>query len=99
MDFARIIRTEEEIRSSDIKKLIAERDDLVPIPERTGINPFTKEPTVFKAPPGARYQPDGEPLGNLTLEDGVILTSGIPESIIAEVAAVLGAQWSEDDRS
>lgn len=99
MDFAKIIRTADRISPSDIDELIAGRDELNPIPDRTGINPFTREPITFKAPPGALYQANGETLGNLTLEDGVILTTGIPESVVVEIAAALKAEWSEDDRS
>lgn len=99
MEFAKIVRAGKAIDHTEIEDLISKRDDLQPIPDRTGINPFTREPTVFRAPPGAIYELDGERLGNLTLEEGVILTTGIPETVVVEVAAVLNAEWSQDDHS
>lgn len=99
MDFAKISRLGGEIYPSEIEALIESRGDLQPLPVRSGINPFTREPTVFRPPPGAMYQPGGERRGNLTLEEGVVLTTGIPKSVVVELADTLNAEWSEDDRS
>lgn len=100
MDFGVIKRAGGPIEPEEWKRVIAAHSALQPIPPRTGINPFTKEPVLFHAPDGAAYYfEDGQKVGNLALEEGEIKTTGVPAAVCEEIAAALSAELHEGDRS
>ncbi len=68
-------------------------------PDRTEINPFTKEKVFSPGEGKAYYVVDGERMGNATLEEGEILTTGIPREFCDQIALSLNAETFEDDRS
>jgi hypothetical protein len=95
--FMRITRPDGAIRTEEVDSLIAKRDDLQAIADSRMINPFTKEPITSAGT--ALYLRQGKPVGNLTVEDGDVLTTGIPRSVCEELAELLGAAVHKDDRS
>src|SRR5262245_46262833 len=100
MDFGVIKRSGASIQLDEWKRVIAAHAALEPVPPRTGINPFTKEPVVFNATGGAAlYVENGDAVGNLSFEDGEISTTGVPTAICLEIAASLSAKFHEDYRS
>ena len=99
MDFGRISRLTGEIGLEEWNLVIESSDFLLPIPDREGTNPFTQEKMVISGAGKAYYLENGERTGNIALEDGELLTTGVPESACQEIAKELGAQVLEDDRS
>ena len=85
----RIARPVGSIRLRNLDELIAKRDDLQPVPERWLVNPFTKEPIFASGAGKALYLRRGKAIGNLSLEDGEVLTTGIPRAVCEELAALL----------
>ena len=86
------------IDHSDWHRLIADHIALEPVPDREMINPFTKARIVASGAGKAYYRMGKKRVGNLSLEDGVILTSGVPRDFCVELARTLGAEVLEDDR-
>ena len=86
MEFARIRRAARPITLSEWNKIIASHASLEQMPDRTGINPFTKEKIDFPGAGKAYYVVDGARAGNASLEDGEILTTGILRDVCEEVA-------------
>lgn len=68
-------------------------------PDRTGVNPFTKEPILFSGRGKALFIVDGRRVGNIVLEQGQLLTTGVPKATCLEIALRLGAQVFEAERS
>lgn len=99
MDFGRIRRNSQLIDLPEWEKIIASNPLLEQIPDRIGINPFTKEKVVFPGKGAAYYVVDGERIGNASLEEGEILTTGIPREFCEQIAQALNANVFEDDRS
>ena len=99
MDFGRIKRDAHRIKLAEWNKIIASTSSLEQVPDRTGINPFTKEKLVFPGEGKAYYVADGERVGNASLEEGEILTTGIPREVCEQIAQLLNAKLSEEDRS
>src|SRR5438034_1033361 len=99
MDFGRIKRDARPIKLPEWNKIIASTSALEQVPDRTGINPFTKEKVVFPGQGKAYYVVDGERIGNASLEEGEILTTGIPRELCEQIAQSLKAKVFEDDRS
>src|SRR2546425_1136355 len=99
MDFARIRRIERPITLPEWNEIIASHASLEQVPDRTGVNPFTKEAVLFSGVGKAYYMVDGERLSNASLEGDEILTTGIPQEVCEQVAQCLNASVFEDDRS
>jgi hypothetical protein len=99
MDFGAIKRPDRAIDHSDWQRLIADHIALEPVPDREMINPFTKVRIVASGAGKAYYSMGKKRVGNLSLEDGVIRTSGVPRDFCVELARTLGAEVLEDDRS
>ena len=99
MDFGKIKRNARPIKLAEWNKIIALMPVLEQVPDRTGINPFTKEQVVFPGKGKAYYVVDGEKIGNASLEEGEILTTGIPRDVCEQIAKSLKAKVFEDDRS
>ena len=97
--FTRITRPVGSIRLGDLDELIAKRDDLQPFPARRLVNPFTKEPIVATGAGKALYLRRDKAIGNLSLEDGEVLATGIPRAVCEELAALLDATVHDDDRT
>ena len=68
MDFARIQRDTTPITLSEWNAVIAAHTFLQRMPDRTGINPFTKENVLFSGEGKAYYLVEGERAGNASLE-------------------------------
>jgi hypothetical protein len=99
MDFGKIARQGKEIRLHEWTHVIGSNDFLRPVPDREGVNPFTQEKVVFRGGAKAYYIQGGEKAGNLALESGEILTTGVPKSVCDTIASQLHAQVFEDYRS
>ncbi len=99
MDFGRIKRDARPIKLPEWNKIVASMSSLEQMPDRTGINPFTKEKEVFRGEGKAYYVVDGERIGNASLEDGEILTTGVPLELSEQIAQSLMAKVFDDDRS
>ncbi len=89
--FTRIAKPKDSILLRELDEVIAERPDLQPVPDRKMVNPFTKEPVIALGMGKALYLEQGKPVGNLSLEDGEVLTTGIPRVVCEELAALLAA--------
>lgn len=99
MQFGRISRSEQRIQLDEWCEMIESRDFLQPIPDRKQTNPFTNEEVVFSGEGKAYYVEDGEEVGNIALEDGQLLITGVPKAICNLIAEQLGAQFFQDERS
>lgn len=99
MDFGKIKRDARPIQLPEWNTIVASTSALELVPDRTRINPFTKEKVVFPGEGKAYYVVDGERIGNASLEKGEILTTGIPRELCEQIARVLKAKVFEDDRS
>jgi hypothetical protein len=99
MDFSRIKRDGYPILLPEWNRIIQSSSVLVQVPDRTGTNPFTKETVIFPGEGKAHYVVAGKTVGNASLEDGEILTTGIPRDVCEQIARVLKAVVFEDDRS
>jgi hypothetical protein len=97
--FARITRNNGAIRSEEIDAIIGKRDDLRAVPDRQMVNPFIKEPIAVPGACKALYLEKGKAVGNFSLEDREVLTTGIPRAVCEELAALLHATVRDDDRS
>ena len=69
------------------------------MPPRQGMNPATKQVLHFPVEGKAIYVEDGRKTGNISLEDGELLTGNVPLAVCEKIANELGAVVSEDDRS
>ncbi len=60
-----------------------------------GVNPFTRKPTMYERPHAMDVTIDGQALGTMVWEAGVIHVSGAEELkvVAAEIAAALGAAF------
>lgn len=79
MDFGKITRPDEEIRLDEWKTVITSNDFLRPVPDREGVNPFTQGRIVIPGEGKVYYVENGEDTGSVSLEDGVLLTTGVPK--------------------
>ncbi len=99
MDFGRIVKDAGEIDPGKWNEIIAKNELLEQAPDRKGVNPFTNEEVIFSGAGVAFYYENGEKVGNICLQDGVLLTTGVPMSFSFELAKILNAVACEDDRS
>lgn len=95
----RIRRDAYPITLTEWNEIIASHNSFEQMADRTGTNPFTKEKVLFSGMGKAYYVVDGYRLGNASLEDGEILTTGIPRDVCEQVAQRLDADVFEDNRS
>jgi len=99
MEFGKIQRQTGEIRLDEWAKVINSHPSLIQAPDRKGRNPVTHE-EVFSSGVGvALYLEDGEAKGNIGLDAGLLLATGVPMQTCQEIALQLGAIVREDDRS
>ncbi|MEI8379174.1 MAG: hypothetical protein WCJ09_03540 [Planctomycetota bacterium] len=99
MDFGKITRPDEKIRLDEWNTVINSNDFLRPVPDREGVNPFTQERIVFPGEGKVYYVENGEDTGSVSLEDGVLFTTGVPKTACDIIAKQLNAQVFKDDRS
>jgi hypothetical protein len=83
----------------DVRKIIDEFECFRQMPDRLGTNPFTKESVVFSGDGKAIYIDGGEAIGNFVLEDGRVLFTGVPETIVREVAELISGTIQPWDSS
>lgn len=70
--------------------------------EHQGMNPFTKEPTVFRSPPGAAYFQGPRGRCEIEYHAGSLVirgAAGHAEAIVDEIAQSLGAEVERFDPS
>lgn len=99
MDFGKIWRSHGEIRLDEWSSIIASSDVLQSVPDREGVNPFTQERIVFPGEGKAYYFENGERVGSVSLENGVLYTTGVSKAACDAIANLLNAEACEDDRS
>lgn len=97
--FGKIERLSGEIHLSEWRKIIESDPALEQMEDRKGVNPFTNEEVVFIGEGKAYYVESAERTGNISLKNGVLLTTGIPENKCKQIGSLLGALVSKDDRS
>ena len=90
---------EPDLTLVDVRKIIDHFDCFEQMPDRSGLDPFTNEPLVFSGEGKAVYLEGGEAKGNFAVEDGRILFTGVPESIVKDVAALISAMIEPWDNS
>ena len=99
LEFGKILRKGRSIELTEWTEIIQSDNSLEPMMDRAGINPFTQEKITFSGKGKAFYHYSGEPVGNIALENGVLLTTGVPWSKCFEIANIIGAVVEKDDRS
>lgn len=99
MTFGKIARSDSDITQSEWAAVIDSESSLSHMPDRQGVDPFTNETVVFPGEGKALYSKGGEVVGNAVLEEGVILTTGVPIDVCHRLAKLIAAEASEDDRS
>jgi hypothetical protein len=99
MDFGRIQRPSQPIGLAEWLDVITAHPALEHMPDREGINPFTKARVTFPGKGNAFYVVEGKRLGNAALDGGEVLTMGIPRATCEEIARRLAGSLVEDDRS
>src|SRR5688500_9023489 len=99
MEFGIIKKRKGAISLTEWSRCIAAHKSLEPIPDSEGVNPFTQEKVVFPGEGKAYYVKSGKKVGNLSLEDGEIKTTGVPKKLCAEIAELLSAEIHEADFS
>jgi hypothetical protein len=99
MEFGIIRRITRPISLPEWNRIIASTGQLEQAPDREGTNPFTKEKIVFPGAGKAFYVVGGKVIGNASLEEGEILTAGVPRQLCEKIAQSIDAQVLEDDRS
>ena len=76
MDFGRIKKNKGGIELNMWNHIIQSHSALIQAPERKAINPFTKEESLITNIGVAYYKENGKPVGNISLEEGELLTTG-----------------------
>ena len=99
MEFGKILRQIGEIRLEEWAKVINSHPSLIQAPDRKGKNPVTHEEVISSGVGVALYLEDDEVKGNIGLEAGLLLVTGVPMRTCQEIALQLGAIVREDDRS
>ncbi|OED41580.1 hypothetical protein AB833_09440 [Chromatiales bacterium (ex Bugula neritina AB1)] len=99
LEFGIIRGTTGDIDLAEWNKIIQTDNSLKQIEDRIGKNPFTKEEIVFSGEGKAYFMFSGEAVGNISLENGALLTTGVPLSKCTEIADRLNAFVEPDDRS
>lgn len=99
LEFGIIKRTTGDIELAEWNKIIQSDKSLKQAENRIGVNPFTKEETIFSGEGLAYFVLSGEVVGNISLESGVLLTTGVSLSKCTEIADSLSAFVEPDDRS
>ncbi len=99
MDFGLIKMEVGEISLSEWNKIIHSSDSLIQAPDVMGTDPFTNEEVCFPGEGIAHYLINNEKVGNISLEYGELLTTGVSLSFCNEIAIKIGAKVFEDDRS
>ena len=97
--FGKIERSVGEIDQREWYKLIQADSSLEQVEDKKGVNPFTNTEVVFPGEGKAYYIESGDRVGNISLERGVLLTTGVPQKKCEQIGALLGAVVSKDDRS
>lgn len=88
-----------EVHLAQWHKIIESDPSLEKVEDRTGVNPFTNEKVVFPGEGKAYYLESGERVGNISLEGGRLLTTGVPKDKCEQLGTLLGAVVEQDDRS
>ncbi len=99
MEFGRIARDSSPIALPEWNKVIASMATLEQMPDRDAVNPFTQEKLIVPGEGKAFYVARGKRIGNAGLENGEVLTTGIPHAACEQIAQFLNAKVYEDDRS
>jgi hypothetical protein len=98
-EFGLIKKQTGEIYLKEWIEVIETDPSLEQVQDRKGVNPFTNEKVVFPGEGKAYYLESGKRVGNISLEDGRLLTTGVPKAKCEQLGALLGAVVESDDRS
>ncbi len=99
MDYGKIRKLNDKIQLREWENIINSHQSLTQASERKTVNPFTKKSITVSNIGVAYYIENKNQAGNIALEEGELLTTGVPISICKDIAAILGAKVFEDDRS
>lgn len=83
------VEREPALTLDDVRRIIDEFECFQPMPDRAGTNPFTNESMLFPGEGRAIYIEGSEAIGNLALDEGRILFTGVPEAIVQDVAELV----------
>ena len=98
-EFGIITKETGEIHLKEWSKVIEEDPSLEQVEDRKGVNPFTNEEVVFPGEGKAYFLESGNRVGNISLEEGRLLTSGVPKAKCEQLGVLLEALVEPDDRS
>lgn len=99
MDFGVISRQDEDIQLGEWNTVVDSNSFLSAVADREGIHPFTKEILRIPGTGVACYLQNGKSTGNIVLENGKLLTTGVPRTICEQIAGQLHASFHVDNRS
>ena len=99
MDFGKLTRTNAAISIGEWTSCIHSAPDLEAVPDKQSVNPFTGETIEVSGDGKAFYLNGGQRIGNISLEGGSLLTTGVPIERCETLAEELGAVFELDDRS
>jgi hypothetical protein len=97
--FGKIERSVGEIYQREWDKVIQTDSSLEQVEDKKGVNPFTNAEVIFPGEGKAYYIESGDRVGNISLEGGVLLTTGVPKKKCEQIGTLLKALVSKDDRS
>lgn len=98
-EFGIIKKQTGEIHLLEWSKVIEKDPSLEQVEDRKGVNPFTNKEVVFPGEGKAYYLESGKRVGNITLEEGSLLTTGVPKAKCEQLGTLLEAVVEPDDRS
>lgn len=99
MDFGKICKIDGSIEFEEWIEFVEKCTFLETFPNKTAINPFTNEEIEIPGEGKAYFILNGERLGNVSLEEGELLTTGVPENFCNSIAEYFESEVFTDDRS
>jgi hypothetical protein len=99
MEFCTIKRAGKAIDLDEWTRVVGSNAFLEAVPDRKAVNPFTQEELPVGGEGKAYYVEEGKRVGNISLEDGELLTTGVPIAACNVIADQLKAEVVSDERS
>jgi hypothetical protein len=99
MEFCTIERAGKAIDLDEWTRIVASNVFLEAVPDRRAVDPFTQEELLVGGEGKAYYVEEGNKVGNISLEDGVLRTTGVPIAACNVIAELLNAEVARGERS
>lgn len=97
MEFAIINRKDNDIALDEWEQIICSHKMLQEVPPIEGMNPFTGERVGMDGRGVAYVVVDGKKIGNITLEEGQLMSASVPDCLCEELSELLNADLHEID--